>query len=149
MSVGSVTCAFDPLRVNGDDLRRRPLRERKLALGTLLLRSLDGIQDVEHAEGYWSGQRESNPRMQLGKLHGFQTYQVDSCKTEQIGRQLRQWVRPHCKTRRDQKSFIFRVLINRCRSLTINDQSAMVFSTPSSASSSSSGTKPRPPHVGH
>jgi hypothetical protein len=32
--------------------------------------------------------------MQLGKLHGFQTYQLDSCKTEQIGRQLRQAVRP-------------------------------------------------------
>jgi hypothetical protein len=33
--------------------------------------------------------------MQLGKLDGFQTYQVDSCKTEQIERQLCQRVRPH------------------------------------------------------
>jgi bifunctional non-homologous end joining protein LigD len=38
--------------VKGDDLRRQPLRERKLALGKLLLRSLDGIQYVEHAEGH-------------------------------------------------------------------------------------------------
>ena len=38
--------------VNGDDLRRQPLRERKLALGKLLLRSRDGIQYVEHAEGH-------------------------------------------------------------------------------------------------
>ena len=35
-----------------DDLRRQPLRERKLALGKLLLRSRDGIQCVEHAEGH-------------------------------------------------------------------------------------------------
>ena len=35
-----------------DDLRRQPLRERKLALGKLLLRSLDGIQYVDHAEGH-------------------------------------------------------------------------------------------------
>ena len=45
----AVACAFDLLRVNGDDLRRQSLRERKLALGKLLLRSVDGIQYVEHA----------------------------------------------------------------------------------------------------
>ena len=38
--------------VNGDDLRRQPLRYRKLALGKLLLRSSDGIQYVEHAESH-------------------------------------------------------------------------------------------------
>jgi hypothetical protein len=48
----AVACAFDLLMVNGDVLRRQPLRERKLALGKLLLRSLDGIQYVEHAEGH-------------------------------------------------------------------------------------------------
>jgi ATP-dependent DNA ligase len=48
----AVACAFDLLMVNGDDLRREPLRERKLALGKLLLRSRDGIQYVEHAEGH-------------------------------------------------------------------------------------------------
>jgi bifunctional non-homologous end joining protein LigD len=48
----AVACAFDLLMVNGDDLRRWPLRERKLALGKLLLRSRDGIQYVEHAEGH-------------------------------------------------------------------------------------------------
>jgi bifunctional non-homologous end joining protein LigD len=45
----AVACAFDLLMVNGDDLRRQSLRERKLALGKLLLRSVDGIQYVEHA----------------------------------------------------------------------------------------------------
>ncbi|MGA8961468.1 MAG: hypothetical protein WB475_14805, partial [Pseudolabrys sp.] len=48
----AVACAFDLLMVNGDDLRRQPVRARKLALGKLLLRSLDGIQYVEHAEGH-------------------------------------------------------------------------------------------------
>jgi bifunctional non-homologous end joining protein LigD len=48
----AVACAFDLLMVNGDVLRRQPLRERKLALGKILLRSLDGIQYVEHAEGH-------------------------------------------------------------------------------------------------
>ena len=45
------SCAFDLLKLNGDDLRRQPLRERKLVVSKLLLRSMDGIQDVEHAEG--------------------------------------------------------------------------------------------------
>ena len=45
----AIACAFDLLMVNGDDLRRQSLRERKLALGKLLLRSVDGIQYVEHA----------------------------------------------------------------------------------------------------
>ena len=48
----AVACAFDLLMHNDDDLRRQPLRERKLALGKLLLRSLDGIQYVEHTEGH-------------------------------------------------------------------------------------------------
>jgi ATP-dependent DNA ligase len=37
---------------DGDDLRRQPLRERKLALSKLLIRSRGGIQYVEHTEGY-------------------------------------------------------------------------------------------------
>jgi bifunctional non-homologous end joining protein LigD len=37
---------------DGDDLRRRPLIERKSALGKLLIRSRGGIQYVEHAEGH-------------------------------------------------------------------------------------------------
>jgi bifunctional non-homologous end joining protein LigD len=49
----------------GDDLRRQPLRERKLALGKLLLRSLDGIQYVEHAEG--PGDRMFEAVCQLGQ----------------------------------------------------------------------------------
>jgi bifunctional non-homologous end joining protein LigD len=48
----AVACAFDLLALNGDDLRRQPLRERKLALQKLLIRSLGGIQYVEHGEGH-------------------------------------------------------------------------------------------------
>jgi bifunctional non-homologous end joining protein LigD len=48
----AVACAFDLLMHEGDDLLRRPLSERKRALGKLLLRSRGGIQYVEHAEGH-------------------------------------------------------------------------------------------------
>jgi hypothetical protein len=47
----AVACAFDLLMRDDDDLRRRPLIERKAALGKLLIRSRGGIQYVEHAEG--------------------------------------------------------------------------------------------------
>ena len=47
-----MACAFDLLMLNGDDLRRRPLVERKAALAKLLFRSRGGIQYVEHAEGH-------------------------------------------------------------------------------------------------
>ena len=48
----AVACAFDLLMHDGADLRRRPFRERKLALSKLLIRSRDGIQYVEHTEGH-------------------------------------------------------------------------------------------------
>ena len=48
----AVACAFDLLMVNGDDLRRQPLRERKLALSKLMIRSRGGIQYVEHTDGH-------------------------------------------------------------------------------------------------
>ena len=48
----AVACAFDLLMLNGDDLRGRPLLERKSALAKLLIRSRGGIQYVEHAEGH-------------------------------------------------------------------------------------------------
>jgi bifunctional non-homologous end joining protein LigD len=44
-------CAFDLLMLNGEDLRRKPYMERKLALRKLL-RHGRGIQYVEHAEGH-------------------------------------------------------------------------------------------------
>jgi|SRR6185437_7744042 hypothetical protein len=47
----------------------------------------------------WSGRRESNPRMQLGKLDGSQTYQMDRCKTGRIRHQLCQRVRFHLQNR--------------------------------------------------
>jgi ATP-dependent DNA ligase len=48
----AVACAFDLLIHDGDDLRRLPFRERKLALSKLLIRSRGGIQYVEHTEGH-------------------------------------------------------------------------------------------------
>jgi bifunctional non-homologous end joining protein LigD len=48
----AVACAFDLLTLNGDDLRRRPLVDRKTALARLLIRSRGGIQYVEHADGH-------------------------------------------------------------------------------------------------
>jgi bifunctional non-homologous end joining protein LigD len=56
---------FDLLMVNGGDLRRQPLRERKLALGKLLLRSRDGVQYVEHAEGHGDRMYEAVCRLGL------------------------------------------------------------------------------------
>jgi len=46
----AVACAFD-LLVSGDDIRRRPLLERKNALKWILRNSRGGIQYVEHTEG--------------------------------------------------------------------------------------------------
>ena len=40
------------LVLDGDDLRKRPLLERKSALARLLIRSRGGIQYVEHADGH-------------------------------------------------------------------------------------------------
>ena len=48
----AVALGFDLLMRDGDDLRRRPLVERKSALAKLLIRSRGGIQYVEHAEGH-------------------------------------------------------------------------------------------------
>ena len=48
----AVVCAFDLLMRDHDDIRRRPLIERKSALSKLLIRSRGGIQYVEHAEGH-------------------------------------------------------------------------------------------------
>jgi bifunctional non-homologous end joining protein LigD len=51
MDHAAIACAFDLLMLDGDDLRRRPLSERKAALRKLLRRSKGGIQYVEHVEG--------------------------------------------------------------------------------------------------
>jgi ATP-dependent DNA ligase len=45
-----IACAFDLLRLDEDDLRRRPLADRKTALRKLLSKSKGGIQFVAHAE---------------------------------------------------------------------------------------------------
>jgi bifunctional non-homologous end joining protein LigD len=48
----ALALGFDLLALNGDDLRKRPLIERKTALSKLLIRSKGGIQYVEHADGH-------------------------------------------------------------------------------------------------
>ena len=48
----ALALAFDLLALNGDDLRKHPLVERKTALSKLLIRSKGGIQYVEHADGH-------------------------------------------------------------------------------------------------
>jgi bifunctional non-homologous end joining protein LigD len=48
----AVACAFDLMMLNGDDLRRKPLGERKALLRSLLRRTKGGIQYVEHTEGH-------------------------------------------------------------------------------------------------
>jgi bifunctional non-homologous end joining protein LigD len=47
----AIACAFDLLRLDGDDLRRSPLVERKKALRRVLRRSDAALQYVEHVEG--------------------------------------------------------------------------------------------------
>jgi len=46
----AVACTFD-LLLAGDDIRRRPLIERKAELKWILRRSRGGIQHVDHTEG--------------------------------------------------------------------------------------------------
>ena len=48
----ALALGFDLLALDGDDLRKRPLIERKAALSKLLIRSRGGIQYVEHADGH-------------------------------------------------------------------------------------------------
>ena len=46
----AVACAFD-LLIAGDDIRRRPLFERKATLKWVLRRSRGGIQYIDHTQG--------------------------------------------------------------------------------------------------
>ena len=48
----ALALGFDLLALNGNDLRKRTLIERKAALSKLLIRSRGGIQYVEHADGH-------------------------------------------------------------------------------------------------
>ena len=52
MDAVAVACAFDLMMLDGDDLRCKPLSERKALLRSLLRRTKDGIQYVEHTEGH-------------------------------------------------------------------------------------------------
>jgi len=47
----AIACAFDLLKLDGEDLRRKPLLDRKAALRELLGRRSGGIQFVRHVAG--------------------------------------------------------------------------------------------------
>ncbi len=61
----AIACAFDLLKLDGDDLRRLPLSERKARMRKLLSRSADGIQYLEHAEGDGDAMYEAACRLDL------------------------------------------------------------------------------------
>jgi bifunctional non-homologous end joining protein LigD len=48
---GDILCAFDLLELDGHDLRRAPIEERKATLAKLLRRPVDGIAFNEHYSG--------------------------------------------------------------------------------------------------
>jgi bifunctional non-homologous end joining protein LigD len=52
MDHAAVACAFDLMMLDGDDLRRLPLSERKAALRNVLRRTKGGIQYVEPTKGH-------------------------------------------------------------------------------------------------
>jgi bifunctional non-homologous end joining protein LigD len=61
----AAACAFDLLRLDGDDLRRLPLSERKAKLRKVLRRAAEGIQYVEHAEGDGDAMYEAACKLEL------------------------------------------------------------------------------------
>lgn len=74
MDHAAVACAFD-LMMLGNDLRRRPLSERKAALRKVLRRTKGGIQYVEHVEG--DGAEMFEAVCKLG-LEGIVSKKLDS-----------------------------------------------------------------------
>jgi hypothetical protein len=77
--------------------RDKQLCEMRLINGKIVPKRPDGVATAGHALFYeergWSGRRESNPRMQLGKLDVSQSEPELSCKTPEFARQRDQWVR--------------------------------------------------------
>ena len=45
------TCAFDLIELNGDDVRRLPLLDRKARLRKILAKPKDGVHFGDHIEG--------------------------------------------------------------------------------------------------
>jgi bifunctional non-homologous end joining protein LigD len=60
----AIACAFDLLQLDGEDLRRQPLSQRKAALLKLLNRSRGGIQYVWHVDA--DGAESFNAACELG-----------------------------------------------------------------------------------
>jgi bifunctional non-homologous end joining protein LigD len=70
----AVACAFD-LLLAGDDIRRRPLVERKAELKWILRRARGGVQYVEHIEG--DGEEMFQAACKLG-LEGIVSKRLDA-----------------------------------------------------------------------
>ena len=70
----AVACAFD-LLLAGDDIRRRPLVERKAELKWILRRARGGVQYVEHVEG--DGEEMFQAASKLG-LEGIVSKRLDA-----------------------------------------------------------------------
>ena len=70
----AVACAFD-LLLAGDDIRRRPLVERKAELKWILRRARGGVQYVEHTEG--DGEEMFAAACRLG-LEGIVSKRLDA-----------------------------------------------------------------------
>jgi bifunctional non-homologous end joining protein LigD len=75
MDHAALACAFDLMMLDGDDLRRKPLAERKATLRKVLRRTRDGIQYVEHVEG--DGAEMFKAICKLG-LEGIVSKKLDS-----------------------------------------------------------------------
>jgi bifunctional non-homologous end joining protein LigD len=73
-----------PLRLDGDDLRRLPLSERKAKLRKALRRAADGIQYVEHVGGDGGEMYEAPCRLELEGIVSKRLtapYKSGPCKT--------------------------------------------------------------------
>jgi bifunctional non-homologous end joining protein LigD len=75
MDHAAVACAFDLMMLDGNDLRRKPLAERKATLRKVLRRTKGGILYVEHVEG--DGAEMFEAVCKLG-LEGIVSKKLDS-----------------------------------------------------------------------
>ncbi len=88
----AIACAFDLLRLDGDDLRRLPLSDRKAKLRKLLARARDGIQCVWHVEA--DGEDSFKAACKLG-LEGIVSKRLTAPYTEPLPHQREE--EPHLR----------------------------------------------------
>ena len=64
-NAGAVLCAFDLLEVNGEDIRREPIEDRKRRLAGLLRLLHDGIAAQRALRRRWRGDLQARVRARL------------------------------------------------------------------------------------